>query len=179
MMGMFKQRKSVSVYRRRLSRGGTLAEFGPALFVLFMVFFFPFLNLLGLALSYADCLYLDFMLLRQAALENVLLLDKSTNPPSFQPDYSCSTDANGSLNKIIQAWRTNGLGQFASTGSVPRQKIWVDLTEGSNKLKYVHLELQVDVRPFLQIPFPIKVPGLNAPVTFNYNGRSVIENIPN
>lgn len=172
-------RQPRSRYGPRYCRGGTLAEFGPALFVLFMVFFFPFLNLLMLGLSYADCLYLDFLLIRQAALENVLFLDNSTNPPSLKPDLTFSTDANGSMNKIINAWRTNGLGQFASTGSVPRQVCYVDLSEGTAKLKYVHLDLQVDVRPFLQIPFPIKVPGLNNPVTFYFSGRAVIENIPN
>lgn len=175
MVGIFLMKRR----RVRYTRGGVIAEFAPALFVLLMVFFFPFLNMLGLALSYADCLYLDFLLMRQAALENVLIVDNSTTPPGYKADLTCSTDPNGTLNRIIQAWLNNGLGKFASTGKVPVQTVYIDLTEGTPKVKYIHLNLAVEVRPFLQIPFPLKVPGLNAPVTFNYTGRSVIENIPN
>lgn len=145
------------------------------MFLLLIVFFFPMLNLIGLALSYTDCLYLDYLLLRQAGLEKVLVLDGSGK---LVPDYTCSTDANGSLNRIINAWQANGLGQFASTGSMPQQSVYIDLTEGTPSVKYIHLKLLVEVKPFLPVPFPIKVPGLNAPVTLNFNDRSIIEYVP-
>lgn len=156
-------------------RGSAITEFGPAMFVLLIVFFFPMLNLIALALSYTDCLYLNYLLLRQAGLERTLVIDSSGK---LVPDYTCSTDPNGSLNRIITAWQANGLGQFASTGSMPKQTIYIVLAEGTPSVKYVHLNLSVDVKPFLPVPFPIAVPGLNAPVTFNYSGRSIIEYVP-
>jgi hypothetical protein len=131
-----------------------------------------------MAISYADCLYLDSLLLRQAAVENVLVLDNSTTPPALKPDLTASTSPTGSLNNIINNWLQLGLGRFASTDSVPIQTCYIDLNEGSNKVKFIHVNLQVECRPFLQIPFPLPIPGLNKPVTFKFSGRSVIENIP-
>lgn len=162
----------------RTHRGSAITEFAPALFIFIMVFFFPFLNLIGMAISYADCLYLDTLLLRQAAIENVLVLDNSTTPPALKSDLTASTSPTGALNNIINNWLQLGLGRFASTGSVPVQTCYIDLNEGSNKVKFIHLNLQVECRPFLQIPFPLPIPGLNKPVTFKFSGRSVIENIP-
>lgn len=140
-----------------------------------MVIFFPFLNMVGMAISYADCLYLDTLLLRQAALEPVLVLD---NTGALTPDLTCSTDPNGVLNTLIKNWLQAGLGQFASTGSMPKQTCYIDLSEGTAKNKFIHLNLTVECRPFLQIPFFIQVPGINQPFTFKYSGRSLIENIP-
>ncbi len=164
--------------RSRHHNGSVIAEFGPAIFIFVMVVFFPFLNMVGMAISYADCLYLDTLLLRQAALENVLVLDTSTNPATLQPDLACSTDANGALNTIIKNWQQMGLGQFASTSTMPKQTCYIDLTEGTAKVKFIHLDLLVQCKPFLQIPFFLQVPGINQPVTFKFSGRSVIENIP-
>jgi len=162
----------------RPHRGSAITEFAPALFIFIMVFFFPFLNLIGMAISYADCLYLDTLLLRQAAIENVLVLDNSTTPPALKPDLTASTSPTGALNNVINNWLKLGLGRFASTGSVPVQTCYIDLTEGTPKVRFIHVNLAVECRPFLQIPFPLPVPGLNAPVTFRFSGRSVIENIP-
>ncbi|CAN5293877.1 hypothetical protein BH11CYA1_BH11CYA1_48170 [soil metagenome] len=164
--------------RSRTYSGSAIAELAPAMFIFIMVFFFPFLNLIGLAISYADCLYLDTLLLRQAAIENVLVIDNTTSPASLKPDLTASTSPTGALNSVINNWLQLGLGRFASTGSMPKQTCYIDLSEGSTKVKFIHLNLDVECRPFLQLPFPIPVPGINQPVTFKFSGRSVIENIP-
>jgi hypothetical protein len=148
------------------------------MYILIMVFFFPFLDLIGMACEYGDCLYLNSLLLRQAALENVLVMDTTVTPPTLTTDLSCSTSATGSLNTIIQSWMGSGLGQFASSGTMPTQSISVDLTEGTAHCKYVHLTLTVECKPFVTVPFFLRVEGLNAPITFVYYGRAVIENIP-
>lgn len=162
----------------RQNKGSALTEFAPAMFILIMVFFFPLLNMIMLALSYADVLYLDNLVLRQAALENVLIKDASA-PNGFTTDLRCSTDANGSLNTVIYNWQNSGVGKFVATGSTPKQTAYIDLTEGSATAKYIHVDLTADVKPFLTLPFPMLVPGINAPVTFKFSGRSLIENIPN
>jgi hypothetical protein len=164
--------------RKRRGRGSAIAEFGPAMYILIMVFFFPFLDLIGMACEYGDCLYLNSLLLRQAALENVLVMDNTAVPPALTTDLSCSTNPSGSLNTIIQAWMNGGLGKFASSGTMPTQSISVDLTEGTRRCKYVHLTLNVECKPFVTVPFFLRVEGLNAPITFVFYGRAVIENIP-
>ncbi|MBS1994579.1 MAG: hypothetical protein JSS86_02530 [Cyanobacteria bacterium SZAS LIN-2] len=148
------------------------------MFIILMVFFFPFLNLIGMTVEYGDCLYLNSLVLRQATLEHLLKMDTSAVPPTLTTDLSCSTDPNGSLNTIIKAWMNGGLGQFASSGVMPVQTINVDLTEGTPRCKYVHLDLNVECKPFLNIPFFLRIPGLNAPMMFKFHSRGVIENVP-
>lgn len=166
------------LFNARPHNGSAITEFAPAMFVLIMVFFFPLLNLFMLTLSYADVLYLDNLLLRQAALENVLVRT-GPGPNDFSTDLSCSTDPNGSLNTVITNWQNSGVGKFVGTATVPKQTAFINVTEGSATAKFIHVELSADVKPFLTLPFPMLVPGINAPVTFTFSGRSLIENIPN
>lgn len=162
---------------RLRSRGSAITEAGPALFILLMVFFFPLLNFIAMGLAYADCLYLHNLLLRQASLERVLVINPAP-PPAYTTDLSCSTAAAGSLNTIITAWRTEGLGRFVETGVVPTQTAWINLAEGTNSGRFIHVELNIQVKPFLPIPFPFAVPGINAPVSLKFNGKRVIERMP-
>jgi hypothetical protein len=148
------------------------------MFILIMVFFFPLLDLIGMAAEYGDCLYLNSLLLRQASLENLLVMNTSAVPPALTTDLSCSTNPSGSLNTIINAWMNGGLGQFASSGTMPIQSITVDTAEGTPNCKYVHLTLDVECKPFVYVPFFLRVEGLNAPITFEFHGRGVIENVP-
>lgn len=158
--------------------GSKTQAFATALFIFTMVFFFPFLNLVALAISYADCLYLETLLVRQAATESVLILDTTTAPPTLRPDLTCSTSPKGSLNNIINRWLHLGLGRFACTAKTPVQTCSIDLSEGSNKVRFIHLNLQAECRPFLQIPFPLQVPGLNKPVSFRFSSRAAIKKMP-
>jgi hypothetical protein len=148
------------------------------MYLLIMIFFFPFLDLIGTAAEYADCLYLNSVVLRQASLEKLVFMDNTKNPPALSVDLSCSTNANGSLNTVINSWMNSGLGAFASSGTPPVQSITVDLTEGTRNTRYVHMTLDVECKPFLNVPFFMRVPGLNAPITFEFHSRSVIENMP-
>lgn len=166
-----------SPYKPRRRRGSAITEMAPAMFILLMVFFFPAVNLVALGLGYADCLYLHDLLLREAALQKVLIINPSP-PPPYSVDYSCSTDPNGPLNELIKSWSSQGLGRFVQTNNTPTQKIYIDLTEGSNNARYVHCDLYIEIRPFLALPFPLKVPAINAPVPFTITGKRVIETMP-
>jgi len=166
-------------YRRvknRRKRGSAIAEFGPALYVLLFFVFWPMLNLLMLGLTYSDCLYLHNILLRQAAVENVLVKNSSGQ---LATDLTCSTSASGSLNILIENWTNSGLGKFVNLLAMPTQTAYVDLSEGSQYTKFIHVTLNVESQPFLNIPFFLPVPGLNAPIQFVLSGRAVIEYIPN
>jgi len=147
-----------------------------------MIFFFPALDLIGLACEYGDCLYLSNLVTRQATLEPILTPNPSP-PPAFTINY---TQANTDVAYTIGQWQAGGLGQFASSGTTPTAVLNVNLAEGTVSgtapnavfCEYVHVTLDVPCKPFLPVPFFMSVPGLNAPITFEFHGRGVIEYVP-
>lgn len=165
-------------HKRRSRRGSSIAEFAPALYFLLIVAFFPMVDLIGLLLSYADCQYLHFTLVRQAALENVLTLNTATSPASLNVDTSFVTNPSGTFQGLITGWY-NGIGHFTtrSLNDISVQAS-VDLTVGSPTLKFVQVVTTVVCNPVVPIPFPIGLPGFNQPATFTMSGKSVIENVP-
>jgi hypothetical protein len=167
-------KRQIQARRKR----GTLAEFAPALYVLLIVIFFPMLDIVGILLSYADCQYLNFILTRQAGLENILSLNNAT-PPALQVSYAFVTDPNGVFRTLINNWY-NGIGHYTtrSLGDI-NVSANVDLTQGTAKLKYVTVVTTIVCNPLLPIPFPYAIPGFNAPETFTISGTSVIEYVPN
>jgi hypothetical protein len=164
--------------KSRKSRGSSLVEFAPALYILLLVIFFPMLDLLGIVLSYADCQYLHFTLVRQAGLENILSMNTATTPAQLQVSYAFATDPNGVFRSLVVNWY-NGIGHY-TTRSLADITVTpsVDLTQGTPILKYVTITTTVVCNPLLPIPFPYSVPGFNAPETFTLTGSSIIEYVP-
>lgn len=164
---------------QRNARGGSIAEFGPALFLIFVVALFPLLNVIGLALKYADCYFLYNIVSREAGVATIIHQNPSTNPPSITSvDLSASTNPNGSVNNVIKTWQQSGMGAFANVVSTPTQTCTVDNAEGTATARFVHVQLTVICNPFLKLPLP-PIPGFSAPITFQYNGRTTVENLRN
>jgi hypothetical protein len=163
----------------RRAKGSAISEFGPALFLLLILLFFPMLNLISLALCYCDCLYLNALLLRQAAVENVLTLNTGTQPPTLQvnPDPAVTAKVQNDLNQIINQWSA-GFGKFAITSTIPVATTSIDLSEGTSKVQYIHVTLTCQCKPLVAMPLFVGVPGLSAPMTFQFNRSQIIENIP-
>lgn len=156
---------------------GSIAEFGPALYLLLIVLFFPMLDMVGIVLSYADCQYLHFTLVRQACLENILSMNSAT-PPQLQVSYAFVTDPNGAFRNLIVSWY-NGIGHYATKNlNDITVSANVDLSQGTSKVKYVTITTTVICNPLVPIPFPYALPGFNAPETFTLTGSSVIEYVP-
>ncbi|HEY9754108.1 MAG TPA: hypothetical protein V6C97_02980 [Oculatellaceae cyanobacterium] len=160
------------------NRKGSIAEFAPAMYFILIVGFFPMLDMIAVMLSYADCQYLHFTLVRQAGLEQCLTLDTTTTPASLKPNYAFVTDPNGTFQSLITGWY-NGVGHF-TTRSLADITVTanIDVTQGTPTLKYVTINTTVVCNPLVPIPFPYQVPGLSAPVTFSMSGNSVIEYVP-
>ncbi len=168
-------------------RGSAIAEMGPALILLFIVILFPMLDLIGLALKYADCYYLFNALVREAGVGTTVVEKTSVSgTPTGEIkcyDITCSTDnvppptGRGSMQLIISNWQKSGLGIFANVvpGSIT-QTASVNCTEGSPNARWVHVQMNVSCNPFLKLPLPGQIPGLTAPATFQFNGASVVEN---
>jgi hypothetical protein len=164
--------------RMRSRRGSSIAEFAPAMYFLLLVALFPMIDLIGMMLSYGDCQYLHFTLVRQAGLEKCLTLDTTTKPPSLKPDYTFVTDPSGAFQGLITSWY-NGIGHF-TTRSLADINVAanIDVTQGTPTVKYVNVTTTVVCNPVVPIPFPYDLPGFNKPVTFSVSGNSVIEYIP-
>src|SRR5271170_7598244 len=117
---------------QRIARGGAIAEFGPALIIIFLVGLFPLLDLLGLALKYADCYFLYNAVAREASVATTIHQNPNTTPPSITSvDLSASTSPTGSVNGVIKNWQQSGLGTFANVSQAPTQVCTVDNSEGT------------------------------------------------
>jgi hypothetical protein len=162
----------------RKAQGGAIAEFGPALMIIFLVGVFPLLDLLGLALKYADCYFLYNAVAREAGIATVIHQNPNVTPPAITSvDLSASTTPTGSVKAVIKTWQQSGLGAFANVTSTPTQVCTVDNTEGTVTARFVHVALTATCSPFLSLPLPVNIPGLTRPVTFNFNGRTTVENL--
>lgn len=167
--------------RGRSYKGSAITEFAPAIFLLFIAIMFPMINLISIGLAYMNGQWLHDRLLREAGLSVIITEDDTTTPPKVtNKDMSCCTSSSDSkLGKLITAWKASGVGQFAHLAADPVQETTFDPLEGSKTAQYIHVKTTLQVNPFLNIPFPGVVPGINAPMSFTYAGRSVVENVRN
>ena len=153
-------RAKPSADRRRnpRQRGSSIAEFGPALFFIFIFAVFPVIDIIALSFNYTACASLNDIQLREA-----VKLPKSiaTNPRGPV------------LGTIPDKWMATVLG--GASGFVERPLTKVDYDPSSGNM-YVQVSTTVTVRPFLNIPFFFKVPGLGAPATFTVSSSRLIEN---
>ncbi len=143
---------------KRRQRGSAIAEFGPALFFIFIFAVFPVIDIIALSFNYTACASLNDIQLREA-----VKLPKSiaTNPKGPV------------LGTIPDKWMATVLG--GASGMIERPATTVDYDPSSGNM-YVQVSTTVTVRPLLNIPFFFKVPGLGAPATFTVSSSRLIEN---
>jgi hypothetical protein len=142
----------------RRARGSALAEFGPALFFLFIFAVFPVVDIIGLCFGYLSCVTMNDLQLREAAK-----LPKSV-----------ATLQTGSVQQIIpQKYMATVMGAFSGLTELPVTT--VTYTLGKTAV-YVTVSTTVTVRPFLTIPFFVKVPGLGEPASFTISNNRILEN---
>lgn len=148
--------RKLKTNRGRTTTGSGLAEFGPALGLLLIGFFFPMINFCALFTGYATCMMLNGAQCREAAL-----LTKQQ-----------AQDKEGTIRKgIPQYWTRSGLGQFAAIVGSPK----TDVTYNGTTPEVVHVKTTCSVLPWLIIPLPVDVPGMNAPTSFSIDGYAPVE----
>ncbi len=160
---MFMTREMVRVRRR--STGSSIAEFGPALWLLLICIFFPLLDLMSMLVSYGCCMVLNNIQVHEASLTKW-------------------TDAMSSTGPIIKAlpdqWKAAGFGQYVKMVGDPQTTVsYRQGQTGSDQItdKIVIVQTTVTCSPFLPIPIPaVNVPGLNGPMTFNIVAERPVEN---
>lgn len=153
--------------RRQMTGGAQIAEFGPALGLVLICFFFPMINMLSLALDYGLCMVLNINQVHEASL--IPMND--------------ATDPSGQVCKIIPDQWLNGMGKFVKIVGYPQTDVtYRDGETGPDKVtdKVVMVQTTVVCSPFLPVPLPCgNIPGLNGPLTFSINAERPVENPDN
>jgi hypothetical protein len=146
--------------RKRNAHGASIAEFGPALGLLLICFFFPLLDLIGISVSYGCC----------ALLNNTQVHEASLLP------WQEATDSSGVIrHDIPDTWLNSGIGRFAKVSAPIKTK--VNYRTGQTGDKIVEVKTRVICDPFLSIPVPVaNVPGLNGPMIFVIASERTMEN---
>lgn len=144
--------------QRRRARGSALSEFGPALFFLFIFAVFPVMDIIGLCFGYLSCATMNDLQLREAA----------------KVPKSEATSQSGAVQQAIpQKYMTTVMGAFSGLTALPVTQ--VDYKASTSAI-YVTVSTTVTVRPFLTIPFFVKVPGLGEPASFTISNSRILEN---
>ena len=149
---------------QRKSCGSAIAEFGPALGLILIFFFFPTVDLLAVGMSYGFCMVLNNNQVHEASL---LPASKATDP-------------SGTVMLGIPNQWLNGMGHFVKMSGSPQTKVaYRDGETGSDNVtdKIVTVTTTVICNPFLTIPVPaVNIPGLNGPMTFSITSERPMEN---
>ena len=158
---MYKRRQKKEARR---AHGNSIVEFGPALTILLIFFFFPLLDMLTVLVSYGFCMVLNYNQVHEASL-----LQKSD-----------SISPNGAVRKGIPDQWLSGMGHFVKVQGYPNTEVFYRNGEtGPDKVtdRIVMVRTTVVGSPFLTIPLPVfNVPGLNGPMTFQISAERQMEN---
>lgn len=151
--------KSTREFAGRNRKGSAMAELGPALFLLFIFFFFPMLDLVALTTSYC-CLF--------------TLNDIQTREASMMTRLQAQSPEGIVVKAIPEQWVNNGIGRFVGVNKAPKTE--VSYRSGGVADKHVFVATTATVTPLLTIPFFPGVPGLGAPIDFTCSSQRLVEN---
>lgn len=132
---------------RRRNRGSSISEFGPALFIFFLIIFFPLIDILSMTALYGTCWYINFVITNQAARS------RASQAQQIADDQKAAIMQTGLAAFLkVQAGDVTTAITFppAAAGEQPTVVCTTTLTG----------------QPFVTVPFFIDVPGLNKPLTF-------------
>lgn len=157
----------------RSSTGQTTSEFAGVLMVFFLIIFFPMLDLVAMAALFGAGMVLN----AESAREASLVANRGSTAAAEHTDVTDATAARETRVKGVETfWSKNGLGQWFNVVQPIQHTITVTTVgTGANPDEYVHVSTVLTGRPFLNIPFPVQVQGLNAPMQFNYSQERLIE----
>lgn len=149
---------------RRACRGSTIAELGPAVWLLLLLIFFPMIDLMGLGVSYGCCAYLNGW---------------QTHEASLVPWNEALNNTGAVQKNIPDSWKNSAMGAFAHTSDPPQTIVTYrnGQTDGNGIVdKIVQVETHVTCNPFLHMPLPAGIPGLTAPMGFVLIAERPMEN---
>jgi hypothetical protein len=151
----------------RKNTGAVIAEFGPAVWVFILGFFFPLLVLISMVCSYGSLMVLNNLQVHEAALL-----------PSGD-----AQDPSGSVMSIIpNNWKNDGLGRFVQLVGFPATSVTYkmgQIDQNNVQDKIVQVVTTASISPLVFVPFGPSMPGLSAPVTFTLISDKLVENQDN
>lgn len=163
-MKVLQNRRPTSL--KRGNQGSAITEFGPALGILLICFFFPLLNMLVLGVSYCLCMVLNYNQVHEASLVHM----------------NDAVSLNGPVCKDITDKWLAGMGKFVRAEGYPQTTVSYrdGQTTGNVTDRIAVVRTLVVCQPTLSIPlFGASVPGLNAPMAFSISSESTMENPDN
>jgi hypothetical protein len=150
---------------KRRQSGSAIAEFAPCLGVLLFLVFFPVVNLMSVTFSYGCGWYLNYLQTREAAITAKVRQGEIRNRSTIS----------AVLQQVRQDWSRTGLGRFTHASDTSERFLLT--AEVPNIDRALTVTTNVTVSPLLIVPFPARVPGLNAPVAFSYRAQRQVENL--
>lgn len=153
--------------------GSAIAEFGPAMFVLVVIMFFPLLDFLGMAAQYGMAAYCNYAMSRELACRSVAD-GTGGSPPAVGTSTPSMVSANGGnvyRDIITNGIAATGFGSFLGIdkGSLTCQAGYTNPSDGTQPT--VTCQTTIAANPFVSVPWFTATPGLNAP--FNIQIQSV------
>ena len=159
-----------------------MAEFGPALILILIVFLFPMIDLIYLCIAYAAGWYCNHLVVREVACHN-------------PTDVAAMSTA---ITTATTAWGASGLSTFIGNPSVTNNVAFIVVSKpvlgGSETVTgtfpfppaapnptqtvttatyvgYCTVTTTMSVKPFVTLPWIGDVPGINAPISFTFGDR--------
>jgi len=144
----------------RTCTGSAISEFGPALFLLLVIIFFPMLDLMAIGFQYGLGYYCNSTVCREMSVRTAA--DISPGSPS-------STVATQVFNNINSTGITSFLG-ITSQNQLSSTATFIPATAPTpgQPPQMVLCTTTMTVSPFISVPWFQPIPGLNAPMTFTF-----------
>ncbi|HEY9756363.1 MAG TPA: hypothetical protein V6C97_14450 [Oculatellaceae cyanobacterium] len=167
---------------RRNAHGGSLAEFGPALWIFFLFFLFPLFNLVQFACGVATVM---------------LIANQSAQAASAAPDFQTGLT---NARNIAQGMASSGFGKFAHLTAIGQYgvSLYIDVTNVSTKqqtsfgpdtpltttvdpnsnIYEVEARCSYDVGPMLpmqQVPYLNSIPLIGKPAQLSFSSQRTAE----
>lgn len=149
-----------TVQKSRKHRGSAITEFGPALFLFFIVIFFPMLDLLDLAAVYCCGWYANFVCVRELAVRPQAQAGNVVN--EINAEFTTNAGAAKGIGDFIGVNSPGG--SLVQVPGFPPAAVGVG---GTNLPPIVTCATTITAPPFLTVPFvPANVPGLSGNIVF-------------
>ena len=148
---MFRQKRRRHTRISSIESGSTTADFAPVLFVIFIVFFFPMLNFIGLTWAYGMCWYFNYTISHEIARS------KKIHQPAI-------------VSHAVDRLTSSGMASFLGIkpGGI---KVLPPAYDDTSQPPTVQVTTSLTAKPFISVPWFGPVPGLNAPMTFTVSTR--------
>jgi hypothetical protein len=138
--------------RRR--KGSAITEFGPALFFLLVIIFFPMMDILAMACQYCMGWYANFATCRELTVR--------------KQSEGVGTD-NTVQQEVYAAIKCTGVPAFlgvASIADLSSTAVYPGAAGGQQPM--VVCTTIMSAKPFISVPWFMPVPGLNAPMVIQF-----------